>query len=93
MNTEPQVDQDAIADNVQRTVERTALRNVRKLADELEAEQAAKRKLERRALIIVAVVGTVFAVWFTLGLIASDEKFDRGRTIQVPDKIVVPKKD
>ena len=42
MNTEPEMDKAALADNVVRTVERTALRKVRKLVDELEEEHAAK---------------------------------------------------
>ena len=58
-----------------------------------EAEQAAKRRLEKRALIIAAVVGTVFTVWLVMGMVASDEKFDRGQKIQVPATIVVPKKN
>ena len=44
-------------------------------------------------MIIVTVVGTVFAVWFVLGLIESDKKYDRDQKIQLPDKVVVPKKD
>ena len=93
MHGETDMDKNAIADNIQRTVERTALRNLRKLAETLNEEQIAQRRLERRALIIACVVGTVLAVWFVLGLIASDKKFERERTIQLPEKIVLPKKD
>ena len=93
MATESGMDQSVLDDNIRRTVERAALRNVRKLADELETEQLAKRRLEKRALIIAAVIGAVSAVWLVLALIASDEKFDRGQKIQLPDKVVMPKKD
>ena len=93
MNTEPQIDQNAIADNIERTVQRTALRKVRKLADELDAEEAAKSRLEKRALVIAVVAGTVIIMWLVSSLIASDEKFERGQSIQLPAKIDVPKKD
>ena len=93
MNTEPHIDQNAIADNIQRTVQRTALRKVRKLADELNVEEATKSRLEKRALIIAVVAGTVVTIWLVSSLIASDEKFERGQSIQLPAKIAVPKKD
>ena len=93
MNTESGIDKEAINENIRQTIERVALRNVRKLADELEAEQAAKRRLEKRALIIAFAVGTVFAVGLVVFLISGDEKFERGRTIQLPDKVVVPQKN
>jgi hypothetical protein len=93
MNTEPHIDQNAIADNIERTVQRTALRKVRKLADELTAEEAAKLRLEKRALIIAIVAGAVATLWLVSSLIASDEKFERGQSIQLPAKITVPKKD
>ena len=93
MNTEPNGDANAIADNIERTVRSAALRKVRKLADQLEADEAAKRRLEKRALIITVVVATVLTVWFVSGLIASDDKFERGKTIQMPDKVIVPPKN
>ncbi len=86
-------DKDAMAENIQRTVDRTALRKVKNLVGELEAEEAAKRRLEKRAMIIAFVITGVLAVWGVLGLIASDKKFERGQPIQMPEKIVVPKKD
>ena len=92
MTTESGLDKNAIADNIERTVQRTALRKVRTLADELNAEEAAKKRLETRALIIAAIVCSVIMVWFVTGLIASDEKFERGQSVQLPDKVVVPGK-
>ena len=92
MTAESGLDKNAIADNIERTVQRTALRKVRTLADELNAEEAAKKRLETRALIIAAIVCSVIMVWFVTGLIASDEKFERGQSVQLPDKIVTPGK-
>ena len=93
MNREPHIDRNALNANIQRTVDQVALRKVRKLADELEAEQTARHRFGNRALIIVALVATVLAVWFVSDLIASDRKFERGQVIQMPDKVVVPKKE
>ena len=93
MSTDSNPDKSALSDNIQRTVERTALRKVRKLVDELDAEETAKHRLGRRALIIAVVVGTVAMVWLVSGLIASDEKYERGQSVRLPDKVVVPKKD
>ena len=93
MTSESDLDKNAMADNIERTVQRTALRKVRKLADELNAEEVAKNRLGRRALIIATIVCSVIMVWFVTSLIASDEKFGRGQSVQLPDKVVVPKKD
>ena len=46
MTSESDLHKNAIADNIERTVQRTALRKVRKLADALNAEEAAKKRLE-----------------------------------------------
>ena len=93
VNREPHIDRNALNANIQRTVDQVALRKVRKLADELEAEQVAKRRFGNRALIVVAVVATILAAWFVADLIASDRKFERGQAIQMPEKVVVPKKE
>jgi hypothetical protein len=93
MNREPHIDRNALNANIQRTVDQFALRKVRRLADDLDAEQAAKQRFGNRAMIIVAVVATVLAVWFVSDLIASDRKFGRGQPIPMPDKVVVPKKE
>ncbi len=93
MTTEQQADQSALADNIKRTVDRTALHKVRKLADELESEEAGKRRLEKRALIIAAVVVGALGTWFVLDLIASDQKYNRGQTFEMPAKVTLPKRD
>lgn len=91
MSTE--LGKDATAENIRHTKERTALLNVRNLVDNLEAEETAKSRLGKRALIIAFVIVSALAAWLVLGLIASDEKYERGRAIEMPEKIVVPKKD
>ena len=93
MNTESDLGTGALSDNIQRTVDRTALRKVRKLADKLAAEDAARHRVGKRALIIAGVAVTVLTVWFVSGLIASDRKFERGQTVAVPDKVVIPRKE
>jgi hypothetical protein len=48
--------QPAMHDNIRRTVERTALRKVRNVLDEVGAEEAADRRLRRLAYAISGVV-------------------------------------
>ena len=93
MNREPHIDRNALNANIQRTVDQVALRKVRRLADELEAEQAAKQRFGNRAMIVGLAVVALLAVWFVSDLIASDRKFERGQAIPMPDKVVVPKKE
>jgi cation transport ATPase len=93
VNREPHIDRNALDANIQRTVDQVALRKVRRLADDLEAEQAAKQRFGNRAMIVVLAVVALLAVWFVSGLIASDRKFERGQAIPMPDKVVVPKKE
>ncbi|MDB5809663.1 MAG: hypothetical protein JWN94_1785 [Betaproteobacteria bacterium] len=93
INLEVEADKSAMAANIEQTVKRTALRKVRKLVDKLDSEHAAKERTEKIALIVAAVVVIGFAAWFALGLIASDEKYERGQAVPLPDKVVIPKSD
>ena len=93
MNREPHIDPNALNANIQRTVDQVALRKVRRLADDLEAEQAAKQRFGNRVMIVVLVAVALLTVWFVSDLIASDRKFERGQAIPMPDKVVVPKKE
>jgi hypothetical protein len=64
------IDRAAIGEHAQRTVERTALRKVRKTLDEIEEAEAARRRTLRRVLIacvLLAVLGT----WYFWGLVFS----------------------
>jgi hypothetical protein len=90
MATESDMDKKALADNIQRTVERAALRNIRTLSERLQEEQKVERRLEKRALIIALLVVSVFGLLLVLTLVSNDEKFDRGQPVAVPDKIIVP---
>lgn len=89
--TDPEADRAALADNVQRTVERTALRKVRKLVDELEDEQAGDDHRGRYALIALVAVIALLLLWLVSGAIDSDKKFNRGEKIDIPDKATLPK--
>jgi hypothetical protein len=92
MTTESDLDKKALADNIQRTVERAALRNIRALSERLQEEDKVERRLEKRALIIALLVVIVFGLLLVLTLISNDEKFDRSQPVQVPETIVMPKK-
>lgn len=77
------IDRDAIADNAQRTVERVALRKVRKTLDGMERAAAEQRKLLRRVLIACAVLALVGAL-FARGLFFAGREGPRGPAIQLP---------
>ena len=93
MNTEPQIDQNAMAENIEQTVKRTAMRKVRKLVDKLEDEETSKRRLEKRALVNGGVALFAVAGWFAYAMVAGDGKFERGQTFQLPNKVAVPNKN
>lgn len=93
MSSEPDINKNAIAENVQRTVERAALRKVRKLVDKIEDEQAVEQRLGNRVMIVFAVIGVLFMAWFIANAIIDDRKLNRDQKFQMPEKVVVPKKD
>ena len=79
MSIEPNTGKNPLSENIQRTVERTALRKVRKLIDVLDADETKKQRLEKRALWIAAIVGGIVVAWFVWSLLASDKKFERSQ--------------
>jgi hypothetical protein len=91
MNPEAEANKNAMAANIEQTVKHAALHKVRKLVDNLDAEHAAKERLEKIALLVAVVILIAFAAWFALGLIASDQKYERGQPLPLPDKVVAPK--
>ena len=93
MSAEPDVDKNAITENVQRTVERAALRKVRKLVDKIEEEQAVEQRLGNRAMIVFAVIGILFLAWLIANAINDDRQLNRDQKFQLPEKVVIPKKD
>jgi hypothetical protein len=92
MSTEPDVDKNAIAENVQRTVERAALRKVRKLVDKIEEEQAVEQRHGNRAMIAFAVIVVLFLAWLIANAINDDRQLNRDQKFQVPETVAVPKK-
>jgi hypothetical protein len=77
------VDRDAIAENAQRTVERTALRKVRKTLNGIERAAAEQRKQLRRVLIACAVLALVGAL-FAWGLFFAGREGPKGPAIELP---------
>lgn len=55
-------------DDAQRTLEQHALKNVRGLVDNLEAKEAAERRLQKRLLVGFVIVAAVLAVLFATGV-------------------------
>ena len=64
------IDRVAIEEHAQRTVERTALRKVRKTLDQIEQAEAAGRRTLRYVLIVCAVLALLGA-WYFWGTIFS----------------------
>jgi hypothetical protein len=60
--------QPAIDDNIQRTVERTALRKVRNVLDAVGAEEAADRRVRRLAYLVSGVL-LLLLIIFVLSLV------------------------
>lgn len=89
MNHQPDIDKDAIHDNIQRTAERVALRKVNKLSEELRHEQLSRKRIERIVLIAFVVVFVLYGLWVVFG----DESSRRINEIEIPGNITQPKKN
>jgi len=81
------VDKNAIAENVQRTAERAALRKVRKFTDELEDEHLTQKRIEKSALALFVILAVVFGLWIVYG----DKLFPPKGEIVVPGNVMQPK--
>lgn len=77
------IDRAAIEEHAQRTVERTALRKVRKTLDRIERAEAAGRRTLRYALIACALLAVVGA-WFFWGFIFSGSDLPKGPPMKIP---------
>lgn len=67
MNDQPEVDKTEIAESVQRIVERAALHNIRKLAEQVKKDEDRKRRREVRiviAAVVILAILLVLAGWF-----------------------------
>jgi hypothetical protein len=81
----------ALKENIQRTVERAALRKVRKLTDLLEGEQRESSRLEGRALkAIWAVAAVSILLVALLTAVAFERSQPPSESIQLPIKTVAP---
>lgn len=89
MNHQPDIDKDAIKDNIQRTAERAALRKVNKLSEELKNEQLFRKRIERIALIAFAVVFVLYGLWVVFG----DKNSRRVNEIEISGNVTQPKKN
>ena len=89
MNHQPDIDKDAIHDNIQRTAERVALRKVNKLSEELKHKQLSRKRIERIVLIAFVVVFVLYGLWVVFG----DKSSRRINEIEIPGNITQPKKN
>jgi len=75
----------------QRIAEQEALRNVRKLTDDLEQEQRDKRKLQKWGLL-VAVIALLALAYAFVSVYVKSKTTPPPQKIEVPGKIVLPQK-
>ena len=85
MNAEPQNDPDraAIEEHARRTVERAALRKVRKALDRMEEAETGHRRMLRRALILCALLA-VLGVWYFWELVFGGGSPPKDPPLKVP---------
>lgn len=89
MNQQPDIDKDAIHDNIQRTAERAALRKVNKLSEELKNEQLSRKRIERIALIAFVVVFVLYGLWVVFG--GKSSRYIN--EIEIPGNVTQPNKN
>lgn len=65
-NQSGNIDKQAIADNIERAVDKAALRKVRGLVDELEAEESLWRRQQKWILLLGAVCVIGVLTWVTV---------------------------
>jgi hypothetical protein len=92
-NPQAQAHSENMRENIQRTVERAALRKVRKLTDLLEGEQRESSRLEGRALKAIWVVAAISVVLVALlTAVAFERSQPQTADIQLPIKTMQPAK-
>jgi len=77
------IDQVAIEEHAQRTVERTALRKVRKALDRMAAAETAERRTLRKVLLVCALLA-VLGGWYFWWLIFSDRGMPKPPPMKIP---------
>jgi hypothetical protein len=80
------IDRAAIEEHAQRTLERTALRKVRKTLDEIEEAEAARRRTLRYVLIACAVLA-VLGAWYFWGVVFSGRDLPKASPMKVPSTL------
>jgi hypothetical protein len=89
MNQQPDIDKDAIQENIQRTAERVALRKVNKLSEELKNEQFSRKRIDRIALIVFVVIFVAYGLWVVFG----DKSSKHVNEIEIPGNTTQPNKN
>ena len=82
-DTQNDIDRAAIAEHAQRTVERTALRKVRRTLDQIDEARARQRRTLRIALIGCAAL-VVLGGWLLWTLMFGNRDLSKGPPIEVP---------
>jgi hypothetical protein len=80
------IDRAAIEEHAQRTVERTALRKVRKTLDQVEEAEAASRRTLRNVLIACALLA-VLGTWFFWGLVFNGRDLPKEPPMKIPSTL------
>jgi cell division septal protein FtsQ len=86
---QPDIDKDAIRENIQRTAERAALRKVNKLAEELKNEQRSRKRIERIALVAFVLVLVVYGLW----VVFADKSSRHVNEIEIPGNVAQPRQN
>ena len=90
-NPADETEQSMAAREAQRVAEQEALRKVRKLTDELEAEQRARSKTQKWGLLVAGAA--LLALLIAFGVVyLKGKNAPPAEKIEVPAKIVLPKK-
>ena len=80
------IDRAAIEEHAQRTVERAALRKVRKTLDEIQDAETARRRTLHRTLIACAIL-LAFGAWGLWELMFGGRDFAQGSPIEIPSTL------
>lgn len=86
IETPNDIERAAIEEHAQRTVERTALRKVRRTIDAIEAAEVVKRRTLRYVLIACAILA-VLGAWFFWGLISGGGDLPKQPAMKVPSAV------
>ena len=80
------IDRAGIQDHAQRTVERTALRKVRKTLDSIEQDETAQRRTLHKVLAVCAALA-VLGAWLVWTLVFGDRGMPKQQPMKVPSTV------